>query len=82
MFFPTGIFLPEIHSGTDKFETELYKTFFENKDTNFKHLVYHYSLMPGTDEKWKQEYELEKIDIIKEIMDEINKSKENGLQRI
>lgn len=26
--------------------------------------------------------ELEKIDIIKEIMDEINKSKENGLQRI
>ena len=75
----------------NNYDSELYKTFFEDEDKKFKHLVYHYSLIPERDEKWKQtvidmigldsfrrEYELEKVDIVKELLEKIN-NKEDGL---
>lgn len=82
-----------LNSGMNEYESELYKTFFEDKDKNFKHLIYHYSLDPEKDEKWKQnmintigldsfrkEYDLEKVDFIKELLDKIEKEKnEDGL---
>ena len=80
-----------MNGGMNNYDSELYKTFFEDKDKNFKHLIYHYSLIPEWDEKWKQtvidmigldsfrrEYGLEKVDIVKELLEKIN-NKENGL---